>query len=101
MLVTRAGARSVHGVRVHVHRRPRARCVRASEIGAAPEYLSSGSPNCTGGRHRGTPGARQHGTNYGPILLTFQPTRTVTRGLAQSVEIADESVDCMVARFLN
>jgi hypothetical protein len=71
------------------------------EIGAAPEYLSSGSPNCTGGRHRGTPGARQHGTNYGLIPLTFQPTRTVTRELAQSVEIADESVDCMVARFLN
>jgi hypothetical protein len=36
-----------------------------------------------------------------PDPLTFQASGTVTRELAQTVEFADESVDCGVARFLN
>jgi hypothetical protein len=84
-----------------VHDGTRARSRWRSEIGAAPENLSSGSPNCTGDRHQGTPGTRERCTNYGLIPREFQPSRTVTRDAARSPEFADGFVDLFVARFLN
>jgi len=71
------------------------------EIGAPPECLSSGSLICTAGHHQETPGLEPNRANSGPISFTFQATRTVKRKPAPTVEIADEFVDCVVARLVN
>jgi len=100
MWEARAGARSVHSVRVDVHYRTLSACAPDPEISSAPEYLSSRSPICTNGRHQGTPGNCQHSTNCGRNRVAFPPSRTITLEPAPSAQIADGSVDCLVARFL-
>jgi hypothetical protein len=99
--MARAGARSVHGVRVDVQWRTRERARTLSENGAALEYLSGQALNCTPRRHPGGTWSARASANYAGNSRRFQPSRTVTREPARTSQIADGFVDSTVARFLN